>query len=1023
MYFVFVSFFKRIVSENIISFRFDHCINNIKLSSDSDRKHHYLRSSRTSYPSTNHLPTTVNSENVYINNNNRLKPDFTGKYCRGSLDNVASLPWDQGRDFRIEEEEGPLRRTRSLAICSRQNLSCGYSEEIIIDSSPKPQLIPRARLVEKSFIKDPSKRGSYKENHPKPAKRHSKRPRESKRPKEPTYESSDHLPRTPEEKTNLNSPSYSPDYTSYRTPPEDLTPVSPLNRSPSSELEDRVTRKISAAVKSEGQYLSLDNIPWNITSHQPESFSYDENITLSKKPAQIKPKTIRGSSFYYNPEYSWGSEFDKAPSSFEFETNTNCDEIKLNNEKITKETKKPNDNNKKEACNKPALNVDKKNHTHNYIRDILETQKGSKKPLQSFITKKLTNLTRNAKSTLISNKFHSLPDITASKIPEKSEIIDKKSKKYEKTPSENRFIVNIGRHFDITAKSSIPVDFEVKIAKVSRKNKKGVDQNKEQDKELKDVVKNINNFLKSRGFSNNNVTENKDMDPEIIEKVDSVRNYWTKIIQNKPEEENKESEPKSIVNDVKKKFEPVSELEKSPSKVDLARKMFETKNSNEKNGKISPGIKDTCIFFEKVPVNKENNEFESLAPTSVEIIPQNELEDQKSPSIQKNQTKKSLTKSNSVSNHDFDYVRYKVIKPEFFKKKIITNCENESQFDGLIQYLADYSIQELLIDNNIVIIEPIRSKVPHISTNHKKPNFKNTQRHSSTTEETSNKQKLKKHFFYHPVKINKEVHEDELPNPEVVRQARQFFEQGPLKTNGYPFSKSTSTSTIDPDKDRCSITDSGGSNSPSDFDDRDEYDSNDSATDCCNEYVSEDILQKIRQYGTTVTYYGGRIVDKQNGQPILTKVIMNEIKNIEKRCTNCGKNDENENVPEIKFKLIKSNSCSSRLELTGKRSNNKQYNNKINIEKNNNTIKEQVVGKHQEKDIINEQIKLKSENLANQPRIIGEERKQNIDKSIRRFSNEVPRINGHEISHYEYQQKLIPKKRSCDMEFETYEVA
>ncbi|KPJ01574.1 hypothetical protein RR46_08611 [Papilio xuthus] len=132
---------------------------------------------------------------------------------------------------------------------------------------------------------------------------------------------------------------------------------------------------------------------------------------------------------------------------------------------------------------------------------------------------------------------------------------------------------------------------------------------------------------------------------------------------------------------------------------------------------------------------------------------------------------------------------------------------------------------------------------------------------------------------------------------------------------------------------------------------------------CCeSQYVSPDILKKIRDCGTSITYYGGKVLNSKTGSSVspMTKAIMDEIKSLQKNCsrdcyscqTKCKGNKcsclvadrhaqmitdkQNLNIseerlnqesydnskrsdgfPGFKFKLVKSNSCSSRLELTG----------------------------------------------------------------------------------------------------------
>lgn len=940
---------------------------------------------------------------------------------------------------------------------------------------------------------------------------------------------------------------------------EDLAGLSLPNYYPDSEVTDNISltdqsNQDSNVSQEKVKYLSLDNLPWDSVSHSLNSITYDENILLAKKTEGIyaKPRTIRGPRPFHNFDYQKLPQFklesDKASettneqqSSLEFETNTNCDEIRLNNENIQKEsvdkdpilakditdkikvdvhpncqdrelkpnpidvnTSKseadefsvpPNTNTKRKDDNRiktlievtsdkysedfksivtvedvtsDPLAEECKNHSHNYLKEFLESQKGSKRPLQSFLAKKFSNLTRrSSKTNLTTNQFYSLPDINVSKNLQKCEKIDRKLRKCEKLDKrpENRFIVNIGNHFDITGKTPTnPVDFQVKIAKVPKKSKKPTA--KDREKEFREAVKNINNTLQTNGFCvdlNNNKSETNtvQMDPEIQEKVDNMRNYWTKMAGDECNEKSDHlKEVKEVhtpsckiveihkkVDTVKKKFEPELESEdrdNSPSKIQLAKQLFEPNSPPEKGGKISPTIRETCNYFESKPNGITQSGFESLCPSAVELLDKT-LTNTINEESNNKPRKTSLTKAKSINVPEFDHVRYKVIKPELFNKKILANCDSADQFEDLMKYLKDYSFQELLIDNNIVIIEPIRSKVPHhnLKSHSKSTKPSNGLARKQEDEDNDVKQGIRKHFFYQPIRVNKEVNDDELPNPEVVRQARQFFQNGVL--NGTA-KEQYRESSVDPDKDKCST--SSTNSTLSEVDEEEEDNMYDSLDDCCTEYVSEDILEKIREYGTTVTYYGGRVVNQHEGQPILTKVIMEEIKNNEKRCMECSgcrRRSMDKTLSEVsneyqglKFKLVKSNSCNSRLELVG--TPNKNDSRKLNINKrniikanaDNKCIKEVEKDKESleitEKHAINESIKMNGQ-LPNQPE--GEETKSPTNKYVqwnqikKDKCNNVVQFNdkGQIIKNYDYQQKVANGKKPNDMEFEPYEVA
>lgn len=792
---------------------------------------------------------------------------------------------------------------------------------------------------------------------------------------------------------------------------------------------------------------------------------------------------------------------------------------------------------------------EKKQHSHNYLKELFETQKGSKKPLQNFISKKISrafgekeslsrrNLKLSASDPNLSdNQYCSLPGANASKNLRKCERIDRKLRKCDRnvTHPESRFIVNIGRHFDVTANANIPVDFEVKISKVpkskSRKTSKGKGDRKNEEKSFLEAVKNLKHTLNASPKLDENHNVEK---PEIIgaivkgdsskgkrsvlkrsnsaiervrtnisvkftkepkmsksktekefqEKLGSVRNYWGNMIKetngeynNNENEQNdkpicKIVEVQSKVEEVKKKFEPKEEKEeeKPISIVQMTKQIFEPKPVPTKADKISPLVKEACGIFENPYFERQESEgYESLNPNIVEII---QKEESDAATNKANKVDRSVSpikvvcstvdkksralKTRSISNEpEFDHVRYKVMKSDLFQKKIFANCEKESQFDGLMQYLQDYSFQELLIDNNIVIIEPIRSKIPHEASKACKASHNVTSLLHKSSETISANQNtgLRRHFFYHPIRVNKEVNDDELPNPDTVKQVRQFFEtrfKRPRQSE--TIKESSNQENGDPDKDRCSDT----TNNSEMGSQENLYDSLGSELCCEQQYVSEDVLEKIRECGTSITYYGGRVLNEHSGQPSLTKAIMDEIKGYEERDHECKCNKEasketnGEVYQGLKFKLLKSNSCSSRLELVGtnniaeyrkkfldkqkqlidahneknksKGENDQVYTEKATLKVTNGTL---------EKNVINEKIK------QNQPKIVGSEMKPTSpDKKMMQWNekcdfsaisiNNKPKSPEHNITYdYHINDKINGKpKQIDDMEFEPYEIA
>lgn len=166
---------------------------------------------------------------------------------------------------------------------------------------------------------------------------------------------------------------------------------------------------------------------------------------------------------------------------------------------------------------------------------------------------------------------------------------------------------------------------------------------------------------------------------------------------------------------------------------------------------------------------------------------------------------------------EFDHVRYKIVKSNLFGKNIFNGGKKDVTYDGLMQYLREYSFQDLLMDNNVVIIEPVRAEVE------RKPSFNDTKLKSSSSFRISNssfkygkdshsvvdrksekvenhvkkpprQSSLRKHFFYQPIRVNRELNDDELPDPDTVRNVRKMFEETlKKKLTGTELKRSDST--------------------------------------------------------------------------------------------------------------------------------------------------------------------------------------------------------------------------------------
>lgn len=179
-------------------------------------------------------------------------------------------------------------------------------------------------------------------------------------------------------------------------------------------------------------------------------------------------------------------------------------------------------------------------------------------------------------------------------------------------------------------------------------------------------------------------------------------------------------------------------------------------------------------------------------------------------------TRGSLTRSRSCvdsiechpdDDQEFDHVRYKIIKSNMFGKNMYASARRDVTYEGLMQYLQEYSFQELLLDNNVVIIEPVRAETIERKPSsaggnarseprckiaaaiEKKTETENGgQRSCEDTNDSGKSPKqssIKKHFFYHPIRVNRELIDEELPDPDTVKNVRRMFENT-LKMKNVP---------------------------------------------------------------------------------------------------------------------------------------------------------------------------------------------------------------------------------------------
>lgn len=175
---------------------------------------------------------------------------------------------------------------------------------------------------------------------------------------------------------------------------------------------------------------------------------------------------------------------------------------------------------------------------------------------------------------------------------------------------------------------------------------------------------------------------------EFQHKVDSVRNYWSKLIDDADDVKDNEKYtfaggvgtevPKTMALSQRAnkmaKPKPTIAIIDTPDEIEVRPATITASNNTLKRGATASASMRSLLR------TSERDELNSFTP-SVEIV---ELDDQKQATIVKVQ---------DMDAQDFDHVRYKVMKSDTFQKNILAPSRKEAQFDGLLQYLNEYSFQ------------------------------------------------------------------------------------------------------------------------------------------------------------------------------------------------------------------------------------------------------------------------------------------------------------------------------------------
>lgn len=206
---------------------------------------------------------------------------------------------------------------------------------------------------------------------------------------------------------------------------------------------------------------------------------------------------------------------------------------------------------------------------------------------------------------------------------------------------------------------------------------------------------------KENEMINVNTTVTGQAKHEMLRKVDSVRSYWSKLIDTaEGDEDNVDSVEKTTTENPN-----INTKIKIKTKINTCIGVNSTNSTlnriidMSKSTKSGTNVEEMVLKPPTISVSNntlrraasaasglhsllytDRDELNSYTP-SVEIV---ELDDQKQAAIVKVQ---------GVDAEDFDHVRYKVMKTDTFQKNLLNQTRKEPPLDGLLQYLNDYRFQ------------------------------------------------------------------------------------------------------------------------------------------------------------------------------------------------------------------------------------------------------------------------------------------------------------------------------------------
>lgn len=185
---------------------------------------------------------------------------------------------------------------------------------------------------------------------------------------------------------------------------------------------------------------------------------------------------------------------------------------------------------------------------------------------------------------------------------------------------------------------------------------------------------------------------------EFRHKVNSMRNYWSKLADDDDDDDNDDVDYGHCNDVVPEKDTSTLSLASIKAKAQSPIVKKKSLDESTKATKTPSDMSQESREVEVRPVTRITSNSTLKRASSARSLKPNEREELNSFTpcveiVELDQKQATIVKVQGTDSDDFDHVRYKVMKSDTFQKNILSPTRKEARMDGLLQYLHDFSFQ------------------------------------------------------------------------------------------------------------------------------------------------------------------------------------------------------------------------------------------------------------------------------------------------------------------------------------------